>query len=116
MRCVRTSNGLRVLMLRLPRVPGSKQHERRKRARAGEGNEEDPFGGECPICMEPQHPHLLAGCLHRRHADPTLDCCECNTYKGPDDPHDISSAEVRAERPHKQAALAKAHKALAFQK
>ena len=69
-------------MLSLPRLPGSKQQEQRKRARTCEGNEEDPEpGSECPICIEPLHLYLLAGCLHRRHADQTLDCCECNTYK-----------------------------------
>ena len=100
-----------------PRLPGSKQQEQRKRARAREGYEEDPApGSECPICLDPLHLYLLAGCLHRRHADPTLDCCECNTYKGPDDPHDIASAEVRAARAPKQAALAKAYTALAFQR
>ena len=33
------------------------------------------------------------------HEDTDLICCPCDCYKGPDDPHDLASSEVRQKRP-----------------
>ena len=55
-------------------------------------------GSECMVCLEPLHPFELALCGHPRHSNILLDCCLCNNYLGPDDPHDLAGPQVRGKR------------------
>ena len=73
---------------------GGARHEQARDAHRKSRYYLEDLGNECPVCLEPLHPWAVGGCGHPRHANVLLDCCRCNSYKGPDD-HQLDGPQVR---------------------
>ena len=89
-------------------APNTEGRDKKRKDAGYQEHSED----ECPICLEPLHATRFSGCGHRCHADITLDCCLCNTFKGPDDAHDLDAPKIQARRAGVQASLLRNSKAL----